>query len=197
MIKVGLTGGIGSGKTTVANIFIGLGIPVYFADPKAQELMTSDEGLVSDIRHLLGSPAYTAAGEINKPYVANLIFKSADKRKKLNALIGPVLQRDFDNWCSSQLSPYVIQEAAILFETGSYKKFHKVILVTAPESVRISRVSRRDNLSPEQVMQRMNSQWKDERKAELADYKLANTDLHELRTHVLALDQELRNLDAP
>ncbi|MFV0484420.1 MAG: dephospho-CoA kinase [Bacteroidales bacterium] len=194
MLKIGLTGGIGSGKTTVAKMFIELGIPVYFADPKARELMEKDQELIDGIKQLLGDDAYTDCGELDRIFIAKQIFGNDDKREELNFLLAPILKRDFDNWSNEQIAPYVIQEAAILFETGSYKNFDKLVLVTAPEHLRINRVVERDGTSMAQVKKRMDSQWKDAVKIKLADYIIVNENIDTLEAQVKSIDRELSAL---
>ncbi|MFV0505317.1 MAG: dephospho-CoA kinase [Bacteroidales bacterium] len=194
MMKVGLTGGIGSGKTTVAKMFIELGIPVYFADSEAKELMVNNATLVTEIKKLLGEKSYSDATTIDRVYVANQIFNNASKREMLNALIRPVIHEDFEKWSKKQNAPYVIQEAAILFETGSYKKFNKNILVVAPEQIRIERVVKRDAVSADKVNERIASQWEDRFKIKLADYIIESLDMKYTNMLVKKINNELQKL---
>ena len=143
---VGLTGGIGSGKTTVAHMFASQGIPVYNSDERAKELMVSSKELVNGIKSLLGEDAYTE-DELNRGYVARRVFTDKALLQSLNDLVHPAVRNDFDDWTSEQNAPYVIQEAAILFENGAYEKFDSMILVTAPKMLRLKRIMQRDHES--------------------------------------------------
>ncbi len=150
MKVIGLTGGIGSGKTTVANFFKELGIPFYIADDKAKSLMNTSEEVKFKIIGLLGEKAYPD-GILDRKYVASQVFNSAEKLEKLNSIIHPAVATDFENWKNSKNSPYLIYEAAILFEQGGHKKCDAVILVTAPYEERIKRLKSRDKSSEEDI----------------------------------------------
>ena len=183
MIQVGLTGGIGSGKTTVAGYFRGLGVPVYNSDQRARELMEADDSLRLAISRLLGAEAYGDAG-LNSGYIASRVFKDKALLEQLNQLVHPVVRKDFLVWVGQQNTPYVLQEAAILFENGAYKGFDRMILVTAPREIRIRRVMERDSVPRESVVARMKNQWETSRKVPLANYVIENTDLEETRLQV-------------
>ncbi len=172
--KVGITGGIGSGKTTVCRIFEAIGIPVYYADDKAKILMTESKSLVRRIKQLLGEDAYTSTGKLNRAYVADIIFSDQKKLEQLNALVHPAVWEDGEKWNDAQNSPYTLKEAALLFESGGHQLLDAVITVTAPEDIRIERVMRRDGVSKEQVKARMQKQWPERQKKELADYVINN-----------------------
>lgn len=174
---VGLTGGIGSGKSTVAHIFQFLGVPSYEADAHSKSIIDTDKDLQAQLVHLLGAEII-AEGKIIRPKMAELIFGDKDLLEKTNALIHPAVARHFENWYAQQNFPYVIKEAAILFESGSYKNCDKVIVVAAPREMRIDRVINRSNMSREEVEARMNNQWPQEQKLEKADY-IVNNDLTE------------------
>ncbi len=193
MIRVGLTGGIGSGKSTVAGFFEGLGVPVYHADPRAKILMEHQPGLVQAIRDLLGPRAYTER-KLNRGYIASRVFNDPALLEELNALVHPEVRKDFEQWASLQQSPYVLQEAAILFENGGYRSFDRMILVTAPREERIRRVIQRDGTDREDVLRRMENQWPDEEKIPLADYVILNEDLPETSRLVLDIHRELLDL---
>ncbi|MCG8579951.1 MAG: dephospho-CoA kinase [Bacteroidales bacterium] len=170
MIKVGLTGGIGSGKSTVAKLIGFLGYPVYVADIEAKRIINSDRQVRQQIVSLLGEGAYSVSG-YNVKYVAEKVFNDKQLLNKLNAIVHPAVHSDFNNWCNdNRNAKLVFQEAAILFENGSYRKFDKTILVTAPELMRINRVMKRDGLSEEEVNARISRQWSDHDKIPLADY---------------------------
>jgi len=173
---VGLTGGIGSGKSTVAGYFGGLGVPVYNSDLRARELMEQDASLREGIVGLLGMEAYKGE-KLNRPYIAAQVFAQKHLLNQLNALVHPAVREDFRQWTARQHAPYVIQEAAILIENGAYRELDRLILVTAPKGERIKRVIRRDCITEQDVLARMNNQWEDEEKISLADFVIHNTDL--------------------
>lgn len=190
MKLIGLTGGIGSGKTTVAAFFGELGIPVYNSDRRARYLMEHRKDLRQAIIELLGPRAYTGE-QLNTRYVARLVFSDGSLLSKLNALVHPEVRSDFEAWAKQQNAPYVLQEAAVLFENGGYKNLDRVILVTAPRPERIRRVVARDGSSAEDVTRRMNHQWPDSRKLELADFTIENSELASTQKQVLAIHREL------
>jgi dephospho-CoA kinase len=193
MMRVGLTGGIGSGKTTVAGFFRQLGVPVYNSDQRARELMEGDDDLRAAISNLLGPDAYGDTG-LNRGYIASRVFRDKSLLEQLNGLVHPVVRKDFHNWAGQQKTPYVLQEAAILFENGAYRGFDKMILVTAPRDVRIRRVMDRDSVPGESVVARMENQWETSRKIPLADYVIENTDLEKTRLRVGRIHLELLQL---
>mgnify|MGYP003385552304 CR=1 FL=1 len=194
MLKIGLTGGIGSGKTTVAEVFAQLGIAIYLSDDRAKALMVSDEELKSDIISLFGEESYDV-GQLNRPFIASKVFSDKKELEKLNALVHPALKKDFDLWCNEQTSPYVLKEAAILFESGANKGLDKVILVEAPKEMRLSRVMNRDSVSSDSVLARMEVQWSDERKKLLSDYVILNDDKCSVLEQVLKIHNELVSND--
>lgn len=188
MKVIGLTGGMGSGKTTVANFFKELGIPVYIADEAAKSLMNTSAEVKSQIIGLLGEKAYPD-GVLDRKYVADKVFNSAEKLEKLNSIVHPAVATDFENWKNSQNSPYVIYEAAILFEKGGDKKCDAVILVTAPYEERIKRIKSRDKSSEEDIQARMKHQWSDSKKRKLADFEIKNLNLQKTREQVRKLHE--------
>lgn len=183
MITVGLTGGIGSGKTTVAGFFRDLHVPVYIADEAGKRLMETSEDIKDQIIGLLGKDSYLA-NKPNRKLIASQVFKDKDLLKKLNNIIHPAVANDFKKWQSEQQADYVIYEAAILFETGSYKNCDFTILVTTPKNIRIERLQKRDQSSVEEIEDRMNNQWDDEKKSQLADFIIENIDLNHTRQQV-------------
>lgn len=185
---VGLTGGIGSGKTTVAGFFEELGIPVYIADEAGKELMKSSAAVRSQIIALLGKEAYLDA-EPNRKYIASRVFNSAEKLKKLNNIIHPAVNEHFENWKQEKKAPYIIYEAAILFETGGYKNCDEVILVTAPLEKRIERLQKRDQSSAEEIEARMRHQWTDDQKRKYADFEILNSEIFFLKEQVQNLHE--------
>ena len=188
MKVIGLTGGMGSGKTTVANFFKELGIPVYIADDEAKSLMNTSTEVKSKIIGILGEKAYPN-GILDRKYVAAQVFNSAEKLEKLNHIVHPAVATDFENWINSQNSPYVIYEAAILFEKGGHKKCDTVILVTAPYEERIKRLKSRDKSSEEDIEARVKHQWSDSKKRNLANFEIKNLNLHNTRDQVRKLHE--------
>lgn len=194
-LLVGITGGIGSGKSTVCRIFEVLGIPVYNSDDQAKNLMTTDTELANGIKAKFGDESY-ADGVLNRAFLAKEVFSKPERLRQLNALVHPAVGRDFSKWVAlHQSAPYVIKEAALLFETGSYKSLATTILITAPEDVRIERVLLRDpQRSRQQVKDIIGNQMKDEAKTELADYVLKNDEKSLLIPQVIALHHTLADL---
>lgn len=170
MMRIGVTGGIGSGKTTVARLLMALGFPVYEADVEAKKLINHDASVKQQIIDLLGENAYNAEG-YNREFVGSIVFNDKTLLSRLNSIVHPAVANDFEQWCNKHSNhKLVFQEAAILFENGSYTKFDKTILVAAPQKVRLQRVMRRDGMSEQRVIERMNNQWTDEAKIKLADF---------------------------
>lgn len=192
-IKVGVTGGIGSGKSVVCKMFRILGIPVFDADSEAKRLMATNAGLIAAIRSEFGDEAYHADGTVNRGYLASQVFNDGHRLEKLNGLVHPVAIRAGEEWAQRQITPYSIKEAALLFESGSFKLNDYTILVTAPEARRIERVVQRDGVTPEQVRARMQQQWPDEKKERLADFTIVNDGKQALIPQVLELDRVFRS----
>lgn len=189
---VGLTGGIGSGKSTVAKIFEILHIPVYYADDRAKWLMNFDEGLKAKILESFGPESYDSEGKLNRSYLASTVFSEPDKVKKINRLVHPVVGKDFETWASQQRAPYVLKEAALIFETGGEKNLDTIINVSSPLKIRISRVLMRDShRSLDQVNHIIDQQMPDEEKNEKADFVIKNTDTKMLIPQVLEIHQKL------
>ena len=176
MTTVGLTGGIGSGKTTIANLFASqFAIPIYIADTKAKELIAQDNRLQQEIKALLGEEAFVE-GKYNTAFVASIVFSTPEKLQALNQLIHPYVQQDFVRWREGQHSPYVIKESAILFESGFYKDCDYIITVTAPLEERIRRVMLRDKIDRKTVEKRIKNQWNDENRIKLSTFVVDNGD---------------------
>jgi len=192
-LKIGVTGGIGSGKSVVCRIFNVLGIPVFDADAEAKRLMTTEASLRNAIRAEFGTEAYHEDGTLNRPYLADQVFNDEQRLKILNGLVHPVVIRKGEQWAQQQKAPYTIKEAALLFESGSFKLNHYTILVSAPVGIRIERVMQRDGVTAEQVKARMERQWPDERKRQLADFVIVNDGIQALIPQVLALDKQFRS----
>lgn len=189
---VGLTGGIGSGKTTVANYFSELGIPVYVADDEAKALMKRSKVIKRKLIQLFGSNAYTAAG-LNKSFIASKIFNDALLLEKMNNIVHPKVAAHFKKWYNKQEAPYVIKEAAIFFENGSYKLLDIIITVVAPESARIKRVIKRDQSSEEKIRAIINNQWSDEEKVKLSDFVIENIELETTKKQVNNIHKQILN----
>ena len=193
-LRVGLTGGIGSGKSTVAKIFSSLGIPVYNSDEWAKWLIVNDPKLKSDIIQHFGSSAYHSDGSYNRAYIADLVFKDKVQLEVLNGLVHPVLEQHSKNWHAEQADqqvPYTLKEAAILMETGMHRFLDAVILVVAPVPLRIQRVMDRDGIPLSAIEARMNSQWSDALKSEYADFRIENDGLHLLTPQVWQIHRML------
>ena len=186
MIRVGLTGGIGSGKTTVAKIFKQLGVPVYFSDDRAKDLMLNNQFLRESLISVFGDKVIIN-GFLNRSYIASKVFTNPKELIKLNALVHPFVQRDFDLWSASQDSFYVLKEAAIIFETGADKLLDKVVLVESPEDLKVSRIMIRDGMTEKEVLKRMSIQWSDRQKRTNADYIIQNNGKCSLVYQILKL----------
>ena len=187
---VGLTGGIGSGKSRIAGRFAELGVPCYIADDRAKELMNSSASLRNAILENFGPQSYVD-DKLNREFISNLVFKDMDRLALLNALVHPAVAQDFSEWISEQNSSYVIKEAAILFESGGADQCDEVILVTAPMEIRIERVLARDNTSVEAIKNRISKQLPDEKKIPLADYHIENIKWEDTLTKIDVLHQKL------
>ena len=187
---VGLTGGIGSGKTTVANFFKKLGVPVYIADVEAKKLMENSPSIRVEIIQLLGDKAYVK-NVPDRKYIADKVFKDTSLLEGINAIIHPRVAIHFKNWYEQQKSPYVIKEAAILFENGGYKLCDFIILVRAPLKLRIERIKKRDKISEEEIQNRIKAQWSDAKKMALSDVSIENTFLDQTKENVLRIHNHL------
>ena len=173
MKRIGITGGIGAGKSLVAEIIKAMGYPVYNSDERAKELTESNPKIKEGLIHLFGEEIYQN-GTLNKFALAQAIFSDESLREKVNALIHPIVREDFNLWALAQNNSLVFNESAILFETGSFKNFDAIILVYAPKELRIKRIMKRDNCSENEVLKRMNSQFSDEEKYQLTEFRVLN-----------------------
>ena len=194
MLKVGITGGIGSGKTTVCKIFESLGIPVYYADDRAKWLMRNDPDLRAGIEHLFGPEAYDEQGNLNRQHIAAVAFDDPEKLSALNSLVHPAVFLDADRWNAEQEAagaPYTIKEAALIFESGSYRFLDKVITVYAPKEVRLRRVMDRDGAKRADIEARMDKQLPEEEKMSRSDFVIFNDGSRPLIKQVLAIHQQL------
>ncbi len=190
MEVIGLTGGIGSGKTTIAKMFESLNIPVYYADIEAKKLMNTSNNIKIKLIDLFGDETFIDES-LNRSYIANIVFKDKEKLQKLNAIVHPEVERHFHNWIKNQNSKYVIQENAIIFENENQSKFDKMITVTASKDLRVNRVMQRDAVSESMVLDRMKNQLKDSYKINNSDFVIYNTDLKQSKDQVLKIHQDL------
>lgn len=193
MMVIGLTGGIGSGKTTVAKMFNKLGVPIYIADLEAKKIMNSSKTIRVKIIQLFGNEAYIE-GNLNKPFLSNRIFNDNDLLVKMNAIVHPKVRLHFKRWLKKQNTPYVIKEAAILFESGGYNECDYVITVIASRENRMQRVIQRDKSTIYSVKAIMNNQWSDEDKVKLSHYVINNDDLPETENQVKIIHQKILKL---
>jgi dephospho-CoA kinase len=189
-LKIGITGGIGSGKSYICGILEKMGYPVYYSDKASKQLTIMNETIRKGLIQLLGETVYQN-NELNKEFLASKIFQDDSIREKVNAIIHPVVRADFNKWAESQKTPIVFNEAAILIETGSYKTLDFTIVVTAVKENRIQRTMKRDNISREDVLARMDKQWEDEEKIKHADFVVYN-DERPLLVQLEKMEQHFR-----
>jgi len=191
MLKVGLTGNIGSGKSTVAMVFGKLGIPVFHADSQAR-LLLEDEKIKSSIREVFGDDIFTKHGEVNRQDLARIVFVDPLHLEKLNHIIHPAVREKYNLWLHDQSGvAYTLYEAAILFESGHYREMDRIICVTAPENIRINRVMIRDGITEQEVRKRMNNQWNETEIADKADFVVKNDGSMMITQQVLAIHHQL------
>src|ERR1700761_4843914 len=177
MLKIGITGNIGGGKTTVSKIFEILQVPVFYADDAAKKVMVEDQILIDEIKATFGKEAYFDDGSLNRKYIAGIVFNNETQLAKLNTIVHPAVFRSFDAWVAHiENAPYVMKEAALLFESSSYKMCDYSVMVTAPLELRIQRVKTRSGLTREEIESRNARQFSEEKKTELADYVIRNDD---------------------
>lgn len=192
MKKVGITGGIGSGKSTACKVFKVLGIPVFEADQIARQLMNTEPEVRSQLIHLFGSAVYLPDQSIDRKYLSGIVFNNPSLLTQLNSIVHPAVRKAFAIWLEDQQTPYIIHEAAILFESGFYKMMDKTIAVATNEEERIQRVIKRDGTSEEQVRQRIGNQWTDEQRIKLADFVIGNNDNQLMIPQIVEIDKKLR-----
>ncbi|HLN21703.1 MAG TPA: dephospho-CoA kinase [Bacteroidales bacterium] len=188
--RVGLTGGIGSGKTSVSRVFQILHVPVFQADQEARILMESDRQLINGLIQITGRDIYKG-GNLDRKELASLIFNNDSMLRKVNSLVHPAVFRAFLKWTDQQSAPYVIMEAAILFESGGEEFVDRVITITAPVGERISRVMKRNNLSHDEVMQRIKAQMDDEQRIRMSDYIIENSENDMIIPAILRIHEEI------
>lgn len=194
MKKIGITGGIGSGKSTVCRVFSVLGIPVYYADEAAKRLMQHDHLLKTAIREHFGHETYDSTGNLNRVFLAKTVFSNREKLALLNSLVHPVTIKDAEKWAEKQEAPYVIKEAALMFESEAFHYVDKVIGVSAPLALRIKRTMERDHVNRDEVMSRMKNQMDEETKMKMCDYIIYNDEQQAVIPQVLDLHEKILNL---
>ena len=190
MITVGLTGGIGSGKSTIAKMFEELGVAVYYADDEAKRLMNSSQQIREKLIKEFGKESYKN-GNLNRAFLADIIFNDKEKLLKINSIVHPEVDKHFKNWVKDQNGDFVIQENAILFENNKQNDFDYIITVTAPKDLRIERIIKRDSIDKNQIISRMNNQLDDAKKIESANFVISNIDLDQSRVQVKKIFHEL------
>lgn len=193
MIKIGITGGIGSGKSTICRAFSILGVAVYDSDSRARRLMHTNPEVIAAIRKLFGDNAYIH-GYLNRSYIAELVFHQPDLREKLNHIVHPAVAKDFDTWAGCQQGHYVIEEAAILFESGAYRCMDAIVTVSTPEEQRIQRTCLRDGTDEQSVRQRIAAQMSEEERVARADYVIVSDDRTPVMPQILKLHEIFNRL---
>ena len=192
MLKVGITGGIGSGKTIVCNVFELLGIPVYYSDEESKGLLDNNAVVKENVLKIFGNDILTDSGIIDRKKLSALVFEDKTKLQQLNAIVHPAVAKHFDEWVKLHATGnYILKEAAILFESGADKQVDTVITVTAPLELKIQRAISRDKISKEQVEQRMSNQWTDEKKIKLSEFVIYNDEDQMLIPQVLKIHELL------
>ena len=195
MIKVGITGGIGSGKTTVCKVFQILGAPIYFADIRAKVILDTNEEVKLKIINCFGNELLSDSGFVDRIKLAAFVFNSKEKLEKLNAILHPLVQIDFENWLKQHATyNYILKEAAILFESGSFKNLDSIITVIAPLDLRISRVMFRDDISKSQIESRIDKQISDEEKIKRSQFVIYNNEEEFLIPQILKIHKQLLNI---
>lgn len=192
MILVGLTGGIGSGKSTVINYFKELGITCYQADDEAKKLMNSDKGLIKKIKNSFGDSIYINS-KLDRKKLSAIVFTDKQKLELLNSIVHPYVNRNFENYCKGLEDIYIIKEVAIIFEIGTQNKFDKIILVRAPKEDRVKRIINRDKCNRQDAINRINNQIADDDKIDQCDFIIDNINLEEISNKVLKIHNSILN----
>jgi dephospho-CoA kinase len=190
MKKIGITGGIGSGKTYVASVFQSLGIPIFNADIQAKKIMTSSRKLIKLLKKEFGNDIYKDS-DLNKEKLASIVFSDSDKLQKLNSLVHPIVKEELNSWCLKQTSTYIIKESAILFESNSHIGLDAVICVSAPLDLRMKRLLNRDDYSEKEIKKRIENQISQEEKEKLSDYIIVNDEKELLLPKIIKIHKEL------
>lgn len=193
MLKIGLTGGIGAGKSTICHFFELLGVPVYYADLRGREISSYHPEAIAGFKELFGSDIYID-GELDRKRVASIVFSDKERLRRVNALVHPIVADDFNNWCQKNVQvDFVIKEAAILFESNGDKEVDRIISVVAPEEVRIERVMRRDSVSESMVRQRIANQMNDKERQKRSDFIITCDDVELVLPQILKIFKQLKN----
>lgn len=191
-VKIGITGGIGSGKTVVCEVFRILSVPVFQADFVAGKLINTDIAIKNELIHLYGNEIYNTDRKINRDMLAGIIFNNNAELEKVNAIVHPAVRNEYMVWLKNQKTDYIIHEAAILFESGFYKMMDYTILITAPEEMRIERVIKRNGISRENVISRIARQWPDSEKRKFATFELINDNKSLLIPQIIEIDKKIK-----
>lgn len=192
MIKVGITGGIGSGKSTISRILEWMGYPIYYADIRGKWLMHNHTQVMSSIKKLFGNNIYLAGGLLDRPKVASIVFNNTNMLAKLNNIVHPAVAQDFADWCSKMQAPILFKEAAIMFESGANKELHKVICISAPETMRIKRVINRDQTSERIIKERMQHQMAEQERINLSDFVIYNDGKQFVTPQLISIIKQLK-----
>ena len=192
-ITIGITGGIGSGKSMICRLIDTMGYPVFYSDTEAKRLLIEDSQLRDKVIQIFGEKAYDNT-TLNRSFIAQQIFTNPAKKELLEGAVHPSVRKAFKQWSQTQATEFVFNEAAILFETGSYKNFHHTLLVCSPIELRIERIKKRDGISEEEIRHRINNQWSDEQKMKLADFVIQNNEKQLLIPQVIETLEKLKQL---
>ena len=195
MVVVGITGGIGSGKTTIANYLKSFGIPLYVADKEAKALMNRSKVIKQKLIQLFGDEAYVD-GKLNRPFLAKMIFKDKSLLNQMNAIVHPKVASHFKRWLKKQDAPYILKEAAIIFENNLQSNYDYIITVVADENLRIERILDREDTTREKVKALINNQWTDSHKKKLSDFVISNNDLDQAKKQALQIHKKLLKISA-
>ncbi|MCA0152778.1 dephospho-CoA kinase [Winogradskyella vincentii] len=195
MVVVGITGGIGSGKTTIANYIKSFGIPLYVADKEAKALMNRSKVIKRKLIQLFGDKAYVD-GKLNRPFLAKMIFNDKSLLNQMNAIVHPKVASHFKRWLKKQDAPYILKEAAIIFENNLQSNYDYIITVVADENLRIERILDRDDTTQEKIKAIINNQWTDSQKKELSDFVISNNDLDQAKKQALQIHTKLLKITA-
>ncbi|MDB3868875.1 dephospho-CoA kinase [Bacteroidia bacterium] len=194
-LRIGITGGMGAGKSTLCKIFNQIGIPIYDADSRAKWLMNNDSELKEAVRTSFGWDSYTRKDDLNRDYLAKVVFNNEEKLKVLNGIVHPAVMKDFKFWTNEHKNePYSLKEAALLFESNSYKILHKVIVINSPIETRIERVVKRDHVKREDVLKRIENQSTDRERMEKADWIIYNDGVHSLIEQAMKIHQDILSI---
>lgn len=195
MVVVGITGGIGSGKTTISNYLKSFGIPLYVADKEAKALMNRSKVIKQKLIQLFGDEAYVD-GKLNRPFLAKMIFKDKSLLNQMNAIVHPKVASHFKRWLKKQDAPYILKEAAIIFENNLQSNYDYIITVVANENLRIERILDREDTTREKIKAVINNQWTDSHKKKLSDFVISNNDLDQAKKQALQIHKKLLKISA-